>query len=69
LRTVFLSVIFLFPTIQPVTVENMNCNPPIYHFLTARCSCGACWRGMGLFAFIWWWAGARKYCTLIPPSL
>jgi len=19
--------------------------------------------GVGLFAFIWWWAGARKYCT------
>ena len=19
--------------------------------------------GVGLFAFVWWWAGARKYCT------
>jgi len=21
--------------------------------------------GVGLFAFIWWWAGARHYCTAL----
>jgi hypothetical protein len=21
--------------------------------------------GVGLFAFVWWWAGARHYCTLL----
>jgi len=48
LWTSFLSVIFLFPTFQPVTVENMN-----YAVVVLA--------GVGLFAFVWWWAGARKF--------
>jgi len=27
--TAFVSMIFLFPTVQPVTPINMNCTPPL----------------------------------------
>lgn len=43
----FISVVLLFPTIRPVTAENMN-----YAVVVG----GA----IALFAWGWWWAGARK---------
>jgi hypothetical protein len=43
----FISTVLLFPTIRPVTAENMNYASAV----------GA---AISLFAWGWWWAGARK---------
>lgn len=43
----FISAVLLFPTIRPVTADNMN-----YAVVVG----GA----IALFAWGWWWAGARK---------
>ncbi|KAL5354185.1 polyamine transporter tpo5 [Pseudogymnoascus australis] len=43
----FISVVLLFPTIRPVTAENMNYASVV----------GA---AIALFAWGWWWAGARN---------
>lgn len=43
----FISVVLLFPTIRPVTAENMN-----YAVVVGA--------AIALFAWGWWWAGARK---------
>jgi hypothetical protein len=57
--TAFLSIIFLFPTYRPVTVLNMNCTSPVRR---ANVDAVVVLAGVGLFAFVWWWAGARHYC-------
>jgi hypothetical protein len=56
-------MIFLFPTVMPVTVLNMNCKLPDFLAADADLDAVVVIAGVGLFAFIWWWAGARKYCT------
>ena len=40
----------MFPTLRPVTLENMN-----YASVVAA--------GIAVFALGWWWAGARKTYT------
>jgi hypothetical protein len=60
--TCFVSVIFLFPTAQPVTVLNMNCIPDVS---ATDVDAVAVMAAVGLFAFIWWWAGARNYCMSV----
>jgi uncharacterized membrane protein YqiK len=48
---------------MPVTVLNMNCKLPDFLAADADLDAVVVIAGVGLFAFIWWWAGARKYCT------
>ncbi|KAL9096737.1 MAG: hypothetical protein Q9165_001225 [Trypethelium subeluteriae] len=48
--TLFVSVIFILPTIRPVTAENMNYASVIL-------------AGMSIFAVIYWYAGGRFYYT------
>ncbi|KAL2015764.1 hypothetical protein VTK56DRAFT_4855 [Thermocarpiscus australiensis] len=47
---VFLSVIFLLPTIRPVTPENMNYASAVLAFVI-------------LFSILWWWLDGRKHYT------
>jgi hypothetical protein len=46
----FISVVLMFPTLRPVTPENMN-----YAAVVAA--------AIAVFALGWWWAGARKVYT------
>lgn len=43
----FISVVLMFPTLRPVTKENMN-----YAVAVAA--------GIAVFSLSWWWGGARK---------
>ena len=52
-------MIFLFPTVRPVTVLNMNC---MQYLIWSNVDAVVVMAGVGLFAFVWWWAGARHYC-------
>lgn len=47
----FISVVLLFPTVRPVTGENMN-----YAVVVGA--------AIAVFSLGWWWAGARKYVNL-----
>jgi hypothetical protein len=48
------TVVLLFPTANPVTLQNMN-----YAVVVAA--------GIAVFALGWWWLGARK--TYVGPSV
>jgi len=45
-------VVLLFPTMRPVTAENMN-------------YAGAVGAFIGIFSLGWWWAGARKHVNTL----
>ncbi|KAE8448681.1 hypothetical protein EG329_008896 [Mollisiaceae sp. DMI_Dod_QoI] len=46
----FISVLLLFPTMRPVTAENMNYAVVVGAFIA-------------VFSLVWWWAGARRTYT------
>jgi hypothetical protein len=62
-RTALVSTVFFFPTAQPVTVLNMNCTYGLRSGEWLTIDAAVVVAGVGLFAFVWWWAGARNYCA------
>ena len=47
----FISIVLMFPTVRPVTIENMNYAVAV----------GA---AIAVFSLGWWWSGARRYVLL-----